>query len=220
MRETRTVQTSIFDFYSKHEFGVQLENLSELLDDHPEILAILGADLQEVGRKKVGRNGLSVETVFRCLLLKQMLQISYKKLSFHLSDSLTFRTFVRLKVKDTPSKSVLQSTIRQIKPDTLEAIYYELSTSGFDSGVLDTTLLRIDSTVVKSNIAQPSDSQLLNDGVRVICRYMAKSLARTGTRIQFTDYRKPSKSLARRIFYAKKREKEALVCLSHTPISS
>ena len=35
--------------------------------------------------------------------------------------------------------------------------------------------LRIDSTVVASPTAQPSDSQLLNDGVHVISRLLAKS---------------------------------------------
>ncbi len=39
---------------------------------------------------------------------------------------------------------------------------------------------------------------------------MAKSLKLTGTKIRFTDKRKPSKSLAFRIFNAKNAEKEAL----------
>jgi len=70
--------------------------------------------------------------------------------------------------------------------------------------------LRIDSTVTDSNIATPSDSQLLNDGVRVLSRLMSQSRNVTGVKIRFTDQRKRSKSLAYRIFHAKKAEKEAL----------
>ncbi len=47
-------------------------------------------------------------------------------------------------------------------------------------GVISMDRLRIDSTVVASHIAPPSDSQLLNDGVRVISRLLAKSKAETG----------------------------------------
>jgi len=38
MRETRTAQSSVFDFYSQHEFAEHLHKLSDVLDDHPEIL--------------------------------------------------------------------------------------------------------------------------------------------------------------------------------------
>jgi len=41
------------------------------------------------------------------------------------------------------------------------------------NGVLSPLKLRIDSTVVKSNIAPPSDSQILNDGARVLSRLLA-----------------------------------------------
>jgi len=73
--------------------------------------------------------------------------------------------------------------------------------------------LRIDSTVVASNIAPPSDSQLLkllNDGIRVLSRYLAKSRDITGEKIRFTDQTKKSKSLAFAIFNAKNAVKEVL----------
>ena len=69
---------------------------------------------------------------------------------------------------------------------------------------------RIDSTVVKSHITPPSDSQLLNDSVRVLSRYFAKSQSKTGVKIRFTDKRKASKSLAFSIFNAKNAAKETL----------
>jgi IS5 family transposase len=62
---------------------------------------------------------------------------------------------------------------------------------------------------VKSAIAPPSDSRLLNDGIRVLSRYLATSRSVTGFKIRFKDFRKPSKALAFRIFNAKKAEKYA-----------
>ena len=118
MRETRVAQASIFEDYSKHEFGVRLQCLSKLLDQHPEILVLIAQDLVDDSVTPVGRSGLSVESVFRCLLLKQQLRVSYEQLAFHLSDSMTYRSFTRLSPDSAPSRSGLQSTIRRIKPET------------------------------------------------------------------------------------------------------
>ena len=210
MRETRIAQASLFDNYSKHEFGIQLETLSRILDEHPEILALIEKDLISTSVKKVGRNGLSVESVFRCLILKQQLQVSYEQLSFHLSDSMSYRTFTRLPDGLSPSRSGLQSTIRRIRPETLEKIFDVLSIKWIEEGRMSLEKSRIDSTVVKSSIRPPSDSQLLDDSVRVLSRYFAKSQSKTGVKIRFTDKRKASKSLAFSIFNAKNSVKEAL----------
>ena len=95
MRETRNAQISIFHFYAPHALGDQLSMLSDLLDDHPLILDCVERDFRVPDTAATGASGLSVESVFRCLLLKQILKVSYEKLSFHLSDSPTYRTFAR-----------------------------------------------------------------------------------------------------------------------------
>jgi len=210
MRETRIAQASIFESYSKHEFGAQLRALSKRLDQHPDILLLIADDLIDTSVAKVGRRGLSVESVFRCLLLKQMLRISYEQLAFHLSDSMTYRTFARLPATAMPCRSGLQSTIRRISPETLEKVHETLSASWLKAGLLSMEKLRIDSTVVASNIAPPSDSQLLNDGVRVLSRLLMQSKNITGVKTRFTDQRKASKSLAFKIFNAKKSGKQVL----------
>ena len=210
MRDIRLAQISIFENYSEHELGVRLKSLSDLLDLHPEILTLAAKDLVDESASNVGRCGLSVESIFRCLLLKQQLRISYEQLSFHLSDSMTYRSFTRLIHDSMPSRSGLQSTVRRIKPETLEAIHEILSQNWLEQGILSMEKLRIDSTVVASNIAPPSDSHLLNDGIRVLSRLLAKSKDSTGVKIRFTDQRKSSKSLSFQIFNAKKAEKERL----------
>jgi transposase, IS5 family len=73
-----------------------------------------------------------------------------------------------------PSLSGLQSVIRKIKPETLEAIHKIISVNIFREGTISLEKIRIDSTVVKSNITQPSGSQLLNDSIRALSRLLAK----------------------------------------------
>ena len=97
-----------------------------------------------------------------------------------------------------------------MSPETLQDINQLLMSHWVEDGDVSLKTLHIDSTVVDSNIAPPRDSQLLDDGVRVLSRLMGHSKARTGVKIRFVDQRKPSKSLAFRIFHAKKAEKDTL----------
>ena len=136
MRETRNAQTSIFEHYSNHEYGVRLRKLSEVLDRHPEILDLVAADLIDISVSAVGRTGLSAESVLRCLVLRQQLGFSYEQLAFHLSDSVTYRTFARLPAHLSPSRSCLQSTIRSIKPETLEQAHQVLTRNLMHQGVI------------------------------------------------------------------------------------
>lgn len=62
----------------------------------------------------------------------------------------------------------MQGTLRRMSPETLQAINRLLMSHWIEQGELSLDWLRIDSTVVDSNIAPPSDSQWLDDGVRVL----------------------------------------------------
>jgi IS5 family transposase len=190
--------------------GIQLKRLSSLLDGHQEILPVIARDLINKSLAPTGRTGLSVESIFRCLILKQLFGFSYEQLAFHLSDSMSYRTFFRLPSHLAPKKSCLQSTIRRLKPETLELVHQMLSIDWLEKEKISLQQLRIDSTVVASNIAPPSDSNMLDDGVRVLSRYLMKSRDITGIKIRFTDKRDASKSLAFQIFNAKKTVKDAL----------
>ena len=210
MRETRTAQTSIFDFYSKHERSEFFQNLSVKLDQHPQLLTLIEGDLLTRDAQPTGRKGLSVESIFRCLLLKQITGVSYEQLSFLLTDSQSYRTFARLDRDCYPGKSALCANIRRVRPETLQAVFESLALSTFNEGVLEPELTRVDSTVVKSHIAPPSDSRLLDDGIRVLSRLFARSRDRTGVKLRLVDYRKRSRKLAGAIFYGKKAEKDRL----------
>ena len=204
MRETRNAQASIFDCYAKHEFGNQLEVISGILDNCPDAIDWVEADLTRDGTRQTGRLGLPVESVLRCAVLKQYRQLSYKELAFYLEDSGTFRSFARLPQGIVPRKSGLQDNIRRIQPETWEAINQALVSQSLADEVECSEQVRVDSTVVETNIHAPSDSSLLCDGIRVLTRLMAKAKSPLDVPgIAFTDHRKAARSLAREIFYTR-----------------
>ena len=180
------------------------------MDDHPEVLGLLETDLLTNGATPTGRKGLSVENILRCMLLKKITRVSYKMLAFHLADSHSYRTFAWLDGESYPDRSALSHDIRRMRPETLQKIFEHLAIKTFDDGWIDVELMRPGSTVVKSNIAPPLDSQLLNDGIRVLSRCIAKSCDRTGVKLRLTDYRDTSRALSAAIFYGKKAEKDVL----------
>lgn len=96
MRLLRTIWNKVTNIFANHEKGQELEGMSQWLDSHPEILELVVEDLGSKKLKSTGRHGMSVETVLRAGILKQAWQVSYEKLSFHLEDSISCRSFVRL----------------------------------------------------------------------------------------------------------------------------
>ena len=86
MRTIRTAQASIFELFAAHDIGRELQAMSVWLDEHREVLEWVAADLRWHGLKPTGREGLPVESVLRCALLKQHRQLSYEELAFHLLD--------------------------------------------------------------------------------------------------------------------------------------
>jgi IS5 family transposase len=204
MRETRNAQASIFDCYAKHEIGSQLAVMSDILDHCAEMVGWVQIDLTTEGILSTGRVGLPVESVLRCAILKQVRQLSYKELAFYLEDSGSFRSFARLPQGVVPKKSALQDNISRIKPQTWERINRALVGQALVDNVESGEQVRIDSTVVETNIHEPSDSSLLCDGIRILTRFMVtarKKLEVPG--IDLIDHRKPARSVARQIFYTR-----------------
>jgi len=158
--------------------------MSRVLDASTVPLAAIQRDLTR-GRKvsaKKGREGLSAEQVLRAALVKQMFDVSYDELAFHLEDSLQLRAFCRLSPSAaSPKRSSLQSNIGAIRPKTWEAVNGAVVGEARARKVEEGRWMRTDSTVVESNIHHPLDSALLWDGVRVLTRIMRRANEDYGT---------------------------------------
>ena len=208
MRITYNPQRSLFEQFATHELGRELSAISTWLDEHPEVLDLAANDLIRVDAKHVGCNGLTVENVLRCALLKQLRQLSYEELAFHLEDSQSFCAFARLNGK-LPRKSCLQKTISLIKPETWEQINRVLLQSASMKRIEEGKTVRIDSTAIGSNIHHPTDSSLLNDSVRVMVRLLNEIKSFDGINgIQFCNRYRRAKNLARCILSSRKKRRE------------
>jgi IS5 family transposase len=179
MREAQKTQPSLRENWLDLDHAAELRAISRLLDDHPRIEELVMQDLraachsQEVTR---GAGGLSAEQVLRMLVVKQMNGFSYRVLAFHLADSRSYRTFCRLGITDkVPSKSALNTNFKSLQPATLEAIHRVIVGAAQEARVETGRTVRVDCTVVETNIHEPSDSELLWDCVRVITRLMGQA---------------------------------------------
>ena len=140
------------------------------------------------------------------LIVKRQNQFSYKDLQFHMMDSRTYRTFCEFGFADmVPSKTVLHRDISKIRAETLEAINRILLQHAACGGQEKGRKVRMDCTVTESNIHAPTDSSLLFDSVRVLCRITQK--ARESFGIEVTDHTRRAKRRAMGILNAKSEKK-------------
>lgn len=189
-----------------HPQAKELNAISCILDKNPTIYKLALQDLSpNVEKSKKGAKGMTAEQVVRGAIVKQMFQFSYKELAFHLVDSDSLRRFCFIGIADKGfKKSVLCKTIKAISPKTWEAINRCLIHFAKDKGIEKGREVRIDCTVVESNIHSPSDSTLLWDSVRVLARTLKKAkelFPRSG--IRFQNHTRRAKRRMLNIQYAK-----------------
>ena len=172
MRQKRSPQLSVFHTLALTEIGKELAAISLIIDGTPRMLDPIYRDLVGVKQTDNGRTGMSAEQVLRCAILKQYRNLSYEELAFHLSDSRIFRTFARLERSQHPSASTLQDNIKSLSEQTWEAINNAVITRASETGIENGRTVRIDSTAVECDIHYPTDSTLLQDGIRIITRLL------------------------------------------------
>jgi IS5 family transposase len=159
-----------------HPHAEELESISQILDDNPIIYEWVLQDLtRNVTNVDTGAEGMSAEQVLRAAIIKQMEGYSYEDLAFHLLDSVCYRGFCRIGIADKGfQKSALCNNIKAITPETWQAINRILVAYGQDKDIEKGKQVRIDCTVVSSNIHEPTDSSILWDCVRVLTRMLGQ----------------------------------------------
>lgn len=179
MRKTHRFQVSLTESWIDLGHAKEYAVISHLLDQKPKMAELVLQDLRGSANEQrvdTGAEGLSAEQVLRVLIVKQMEGFSYRELAFHIADSRTFQTFCRFGIADKlPSKSTLHAAVKCVRAATLEAMHRLLLASAQSEGVETGVKVRMDCTVVESNIHTPQDSELLWDCVRVITRSMSRA---------------------------------------------
>lgn len=210
MRKKNQKQMPLTPTTVDHRHAMELELISRILDDIPTINELAWQDLtQNVENFGTGAEGMSAEQVVRCAIVKQMEGYSYDELAFHIIDSSCYRSFCRIGIAHKGfKKSALCDNIKALSATTWEAINRILVAYAEDKKIEKGREVRIDSTVVSSNIHSPSDSRLLWDSVRVLTRFLAQAKRQfQDFDIPFTDHTKRAKR--RMVAIMKAREKKS-----------
>ena len=85
---------------------------------------------------------------------------------------LVLRQTCRISAEHVPDDPTLIRWAKQIQPATVQTVLDHVTVLARQRNVTNGRKLCIDGTVVQTNIHHPSDSPLLNDGVRVLSRVM------------------------------------------------
>lgn len=179
-----------------HPHAKELDAISDILDTNPIIYELalqdLGSRVTNPGR---GAEGMTAEQVVRAAIIKQMEDYSYEELGFHLVDSNCYRKFCRIGIVDKGfKKSALCSNIKALCAETWEAINRVITGHAKKKGIENGRKVRLDCTVVSSNIHDPTDSSLLWDSVRVITRILTQAkMEFEGLSILFADHTRTAK---------------------------
>jgi len=144
--------------------------------DDDQLLEIVHAALSQRCKKSKtrGRPGASAEVILRLLLLKHIRDWSYEELTREVRANLVYREFTRIGGGKVPDDKSMSRFGRQLGPEVVEKLHQRVVTIAQEKKVIQGRKLRVDTTVVETNIHYPTDSTLLSDGVRVLTRVMKK----------------------------------------------
>jgi IS5 family transposase len=121
-----------------------------------------------------GRPGTPAEVVLRMLLLKHVRDWSFVTLEREVRGNLVYREFTRVGVEKVPDAKTMGRLAQALPPEVIEKVHARMVAIAQDRGVVSGKRMRVDTTVVETNIHYPTDSSLLGDGVRVLTRLMKR----------------------------------------------
>jgi IS5 family transposase len=179
MIEMRRTQLSFGD-------GLIADEVSDLREDwmkhadqvlaDEEVVAIVYAALAKRHPKSRcrGRRGTPADAVLRLLILKHVRNWSYEVLEREVRANLVYRDFTRVGGGKMPDAKTMGRWGVAIGPQVLKSIHERMVKIAQAKGVITGRRMRVDTTVVETNVHYPTDSSLLGDGVRVLTRTMKK----------------------------------------------
>jgi len=127
-----------------------------------------------------GRPGTPAEVVLRMLALKHTRNWSFRVLEWEVGTNLVYRQFTRVGGGKAPDAKALGRQAQALGPEVIGKIHRRLVGIARENKIATGRKLRVDTTVVETNIHHPTDSSLLGDSVRVLTRVMKKITAVAG----------------------------------------
>jgi IS5 family transposase len=125
--------------------------------------------------RKRGRPGTPAEVVIRMLILKHLHDWSFDELEQEVRANLVYRAFARIGVEAVPDAKTILKIAKTLGPDVISDLHQRIVEVAKRAGVTRGRRFRIDTTVVETNVHYPTDSGLLQDGIRVLTRTMQRA---------------------------------------------
>lgn len=148
------------------QMNEELTQVDKLLDDERFLIPF-----QKKFDSKIGRPTTAVATYLRMMYLKYRYQMGYEVLVKEVSDSFAWRRFCHLSLEEkVPESSTLIKLTHKYGDETVKALNEALVLKLKESRLVRGKKLRIDTTVVESDIHYPTDTGLLNDGIKIVTR--------------------------------------------------
>ena len=161
------------------QYREKYKRVSRILDDHPEILELAHQDLKRLscgGRR--GREGdFTSETILRALVVHAIEGLSLRETVVRIAESEFLQDFLRTRKKAVMDHSFLDKCFQAMRPATWKQINTLLGRRAVESGAIDVSTIRADTTAVETNIHWPTDSSLLWDTWRVAARLLRQGRA-------------------------------------------
>jgi len=155
--------------------------VDELLEDEQLVDTVYEAQGERHPQsRRRGRMQTPAEVLLRLLLLKHIRNWSYDVLEREVRANLVYRAFTRIGDEKVPDAKTLARLGQLIGPKVIEQLHQRVVELAQERGVTRGRKLRVDTTVVETNIHYPTDSSLLGDGTRVLTRTMKKIESKSG----------------------------------------
>jgi transposase, IS5 family len=159
--------------------GVRLEPLLEavstFLDSQHGMIERVRHDLvRGLKKPRKGRRGLTARQVLRSLVLMRVKDWDYRELRERIADGVTLRQFTDFYCDPVPKHDAFNRGFNRLTPQTLKAVNDLVVLAAVGLGLEDGAKLRVDTTVVETDIHHPTDNTLLWDVVRVVTRLVGR----------------------------------------------
>lgn len=158
-----------------------MKEVDRLLDDAALLESVYEAQGQRHQHSRtLGRLQTPAEVALRLLILKHVRNWGYDTLEREVRANLVYRAFTRIGDGKVPDAKTLARIGQVIGPEVIRDLHERLVALAREHGVVKGRKLRVDTTVVETNIHYPTDSSLLGDGTRVLTRTMKKIEKKAG----------------------------------------
>lgn len=159
--------------------GIQLdpalEQILEFVLRNAALVETVRRQLDDGLRKpQTGRRGLTAEQTILSMILMRVKNWDYRELAERIADGYTLRQFTQFYSNPVPKHDAFNRAHNRLTPVLLERINDLVVAAAVEANLEDGNALRVDSTVVETNIHWPTDATLLWDGVRVLTRLIGR----------------------------------------------